>query len=189
VCNSWIALLRSYAIPEVYGRSLFLTDGGSYRMWRQVELTIIQGRNLGNAKLFSETSTSANAQAEAAGLDAVDLDVSCEIHINEMVCGRTTVKKGIGSPDWHETFSFHDLPPLEKLHVVVWREKRLLKAAVMGSICITLGNFRRGEAVEGWFPILNSAPVDAGIQVGDIRLKLRIDESVSVFSSHLHQSG
>ena len=45
--NTWLALLRSYATPEVYGRWLSPEDGGLYRMWRQVDLTCLQpGRNL-----------------------------------------------------------------------------------------------------------------------------------------------
>ena len=45
--HTWLALLRSYAMPEVYGRWLSPEDGGLYRMWRQVDLTVLQGRGLG----------------------------------------------------------------------------------------------------------------------------------------------
>ena len=146
-------------------------------MWRQVELTITQGRNLGNQKPLSDS----NAHPGDAGdpdADAVDLDVSCEIHLNEQLCGRTTVKRGIGSPDWHESFNFSDLPPFETLEVIVWREKRMPKPVVMGSIRIALGNFRRGETVEGWFPVLHPGPIASSVQVGDIRMKIRVDEYV-----------
>jgi len=105
--------------------------------------------------------------------------VSCEIHLNDTLCGRTTVKKGVGSPDWHESFTFSDLPPFDTLDVIVWREKKLFKPTIMGSVRITLSNFRRGEAVEGWFPVLHTGPIASDLQVGDIRLKIRVDESVS----------
>jgi len=180
-CNTWLALFRSYAIPEIYGRWFFPADGGSYRMWRQVELTVIQGRNLGNTKPFAEIpgNTGVVGVESNSEPDAVDLDVSCEIHLNDTLCGRTTVKKGIGSPDWHESFTFSDLPPFDTLDVIVWREKKLFKPTIMGSVRITLSNFRRGEAVEGWFPVLHTGPIASDLQVGDIRLKIRVDESVS----------
>lgn len=142
-------------------------------MWRQVELTVSQGRNLGNTRF--ETG-GGDPFLEP---DAVDLGVSCEIHLNDILCGRTTVKKGIGSPDWHESFTFSDLPPFEFLDLMVWREKKMFKPAILGSIRIPLSSFRRGEAVEGWFPVLHSGSASSDTQVGEIRLKLRIDESVS----------
>jgi hypothetical protein len=179
-CSTWLALLRSYAIPEIYGRLFFPQDGGSYRMWRQVELTVIQARNLGNTRPFEISNgaaviggTETNPEA-----DPVDLDVSCEIHLNGMLCGRTTLKKGIGSPDWHENFTFTDLPPFDTLDIFVWKEKKLFKPTLMGCVRVTLGNFRRGESIEGWFPVLHQGPTASDLQVGDIRLKIRVDEEI-----------
>jgi hypothetical protein len=179
-CSTWLALLRSYAIPEIYGRLFFPQDGGSYRMWRQVELTVIQARNLGNTRPY-ENSNGAAVISGTDPLDAadpVDLDVSCEIHLNSMLCGRTTLKKGIGSPDWHENFTFTDLPPFDTLDILVWKEKKMFKPTLMGSVRVTLGNFRRGESIEGWFPVLHQGPTASDLQVGDIRLKIRVDECV-----------
>ncbi|KIJ68451.1 hypothetical protein HYDPIDRAFT_46759, partial [Hydnomerulius pinastri MD-312] len=180
VCNTWLILLRSYAKPEIYGQSFIPPDGGLYRMWRQVELTIMQGRNLGNQKPFVDASASTATLGEDARSDSdpVDLDVFCEIHLNDSICGRTTVKKGIGSPDWHEGFVFSDLPPFEALEVLVWKEKRLMKPILLGSIRIALTNFRRSEDVEGWFPVTQSSGVLTGVQVGDIRMKVKVDEEI-----------
>ncbi|KAJ6604651.1 GTPase activating protein [Mycena vulgaris] len=179
-CSTWLALLRSYAIPEIYGRLFFPKDGGSYRMWRQVELTVIQARNLGNTRPFEMP----NGAAVIAGTDAnpeadpVDLDVSCEIHLNNTLCGRTTLKKGIGSPDWHENFTFTDLPPFDTLDIFVWKENKLFKPLLMGCVQVTLANFKRGESIEGWFPVLQQGPTGSDLQVGDIRLKIRVDEEI-----------
>ncbi|KAJ7103532.1 GTPase activating protein [Mycena belliarum] len=179
-CSTWLALLRSYAIPEIYGRLFFPKDGGSYRMWRQVELTVIQARNLGNTRPFEMP----NGAAVIAGADSnpeadpVDLDVSCEIHLNNTLCGRTTLKKGIGSPDWHENFTFTDLPPFDTLDILVWKEKKLFKPTLMGCVRVTLANFRRGESIEGWFPVLQQGPTASDLQVGDIRLKIRVEEEI-----------
>ncbi|GLB36154.1 putative gtpase activating protein [Lyophyllum shimeji] len=173
LCNTWFALLRSYAIPEIYGRWFFPSDGGSYRMWRQVELTVLQGRELGTIKPFEN-----GTHGDTAEPDAIDIGVYCAIHLNDILCGRTTVKKGIGSPDWHESFTFSDLPPFESLVLCLWREKKLLKGNKFGSVKIPLCNFRRGETVEGWFPVLHSGSIDSDIQVGELRLKLRVDEEI-----------
>ena len=178
-CNNWFALLRSYAIPEIYGRWFFPGDGGSYRMWRQVELTVIQGRNLGNAKSL-ETNNEANSEN-----DGLDLGVSCEIHLNDILCGRTTVKKGLRSPDWHENFTFSDLPPFEMIDLLVWQEKKLFRPVILGSVRIPLINFCRGETVEGWFPVLHGGSIAGDVQVGELRLKIRIDELVSSYLSYI----
>ncbi|TFK77098.1 Rho GTPase activation protein [Pluteus cervinus] len=178
ICNTWLALLRSYAIPEIYGRWFFPDDGGSYRMWRQVELTVLQGRNLGTTKLPDTLLHSSGINSENGESDAVDLDLSCEILLNETLCGRTTVKRGLGSPEWHEKFTFTDLPPFDTLDLLVWREKKLFKPSALGMVQITLSNFRRGEAVEGWFPVLYHGPVPSDLQVGELRLKIRVDEEI-----------
>jgi len=162
--NTWMALLRSYATPELYGRSR-THSGGTYRIWRQV--------------LDPISNAGTTNDPEARGdVEAMDLDIFCEVYFNSVLSGRTVVKKSSGSPDWHETFLFTDLPPFEKLAVVVWREKKLQKPFVIGTVYITLTNFRRGEHVDGWFPVLFGGVTTACTQVGQLRLKLRLDESV-----------
>ena len=146
-------------------------------MWRQVDLVIMQGRYLGNAKSFVDTpahsASDINVKAEA---DPVDLDVFCEIHISDRLCGRTTVKKGIGSPEWHESFLLMELPPFASLEVFLFKEKRLTKPVLLGTIHIVLGNFRRSEEVEGWFPVAQPRGPPSSVLVGEIRMKLRVDE-------------
>ncbi|KAK7058960.1 hypothetical protein VNI00_001584 [Paramarasmius palmivorus] len=178
LCNTWLALLRSYAVPEIYGRYFYPEEGGSYRMWRQVELKVIQGRNLGNTKPFDGGSDPVEDTDSMSDHDPVDLDVTCDIQLNKETCGRTTTKKGVGSPEWHESFIFSDLPPFENLEVVVWRVKKLFRSSKLGSISIALSNFPRGEAVEGWFPVLMQGSTTGDLHVGDVRLKLRVDEEL-----------
>lgn len=165
----WLALLRSYAMPEIYGGGMS-PDGGLYRMWRQVELTCHQGRNLGVTRpMVGEDPTIGDPDENN------DMDVYCLIMLNGVLSGRTTVKKGVGSPDWHEGFTFTDLPPFGTLEIMVWREKRLAKPILIGTISIPVGNFPRGQHVEGYFPVL-SAQHPNGMMAGDIRLKIRVDE-------------
>lgn len=139
-------------------------------MWRQVDLTVIQGRNLGLSKL--------DAGGKDDG-DNSDVDVSCEIHLNSVLCSRTTVKRSLASPDWHENFSFPGLPPFEILEIVVWRERKMSKPVSIGSTRVFLSNFRRGELVEGWFPVVQSRQLGSESRVGDLRLKIRVDEYVA----------
>ncbi|KAI0735157.1 Rho GTPase activation protein [Earliella scabrosa] len=185
--NTWLALLRSYAMPEVYGRWLSPEEGGLYRMWRQVDLTCLQGRNLGVTRPLTEEPLTAEQDSKTES-DAIDMDVYCEIFVNGILCGRTTVKKGIGSPDWHERFVLPDLPPFENLEIVVWREKRLTRPSIIGNVVIVLVNFRRGDAVEGWFPVLHGGQASS-TQAGEMRLKIRVDEEIilpySVYSRML----
>ena len=189
--NLWLALLRSYAVPEVYGRWLSPTDGGLYRMWRQVELTCMQGRNLGTPRpltsggIPSDDPASLGAGEPDRGrgdADALDMDVYCEFFVDGCLCGRTTVKRGVGAPDWLERFVFSDLPPFETLEVVVLREKRMSKPQVVGVVSIALMNFRRGEHIDGWFPVLSPHP-GVNAQTGELRLKIRVDELVHDVSS------
>lgn len=178
-CNAWLVLLRSYSKPEIYGQTFISRDGGLYRMWRQVELSILQGRNLGNhfkVHLDANASSATVSEVDQREADPVDLDAFCEILLNGNICARTTVKKGIGSPDWHENFLFSDLPPFKTLEVTVWREKRLSKPTLLGSVRIALTNFRRSEEVEGWFPVIQAGEVSNSIQVGEIRMKLTVNE-------------
>lgn len=185
--NLWLALLRSYAAPEVYGRWLSPTDGGLYRMWRQVELTCVQGRNLGTPRPLNpgggtpsddpSSLVAGDPDGARGDADALDMDVYCEFFVDGCLCGRTTVKRGVGAPDWLERFVFSDLPPFEVLEVVVLREKRMSKPQVVGVVSIALMNFRRGEHIDGWFPVLSpNAGVNA--QTGELRLKIRVDELV-----------
>ena len=131
-CSTWHVLLKSYAIPEIYGRWLIPTEGGSYRMWRQVELTIVQGKNLGLTR-YDGNGSDVNLE-----YDGLEVDLSCEIHLNDILYSRTTVKKGPGSPGWHENFTFPGLPPFENLDIIVWQEKKLSKPSVLGITRITL---------------------------------------------------
>lgn len=147
-------------------------------MWRQVKLTIFQGQDLGLTKFVAGTNDGNGATNHE--VDGLDIDLSCEIHLNDIFCSRTIVKKGLGSPDWHETFTFPGLPPFENLDIIVWQEKKLSKPSVLGITRIALGNFRRGDAVEGWFPVLNGGAVGTEIQVGLLRLKICVDEYVTL---------
>ena len=186
--NCWIALLQSYAKPELYG--LNVNPGGLYRMWRQVKLTVMHGRNLGGfGKLASTeglttaTSSAETDHGEGATDASADSLVFCEVLVDGFASGRTMFQRGEAGtrsdpPNWTwlESFSLSDLPPFGTLSIRVWRHKKSAKSTLVGAVEISLGHFRRAQAVEGWFPVMSSGSNGNGIQVGDLKLRVRVDE-------------
>ncbi len=149
-------------------------EGGSYRMWREVQLTVAQGRNLGMSKVYDPSQDPDDIENE---VELKDIDVYCEVLFNNVTCARTTLKKGLGLPEWHESFTFSDLPPFESLDILVWKEKKILKPATLGKVTIDLITFRRGELLEGWYPV-QSMNSSSQLQLGELRLKVRVNECV-----------
>ena len=198
---TWLTLLRSYAIPEVYGTTINPSEGGLYRMWRQVEVHCISVRDLGQVKHLTDSpppqawpppaalerssslngSNSNGSLASASSDGSGDYDVWCEIWVNSMLCARTTVKKCTVTPEWHENFLIGDLPPYDNLQITMYKEKRgSARSTAIGFVVVPLPNFQRGEYMEGWNPIIgaNSNLSGSYTQVGGMRLKVKVDESV-----------
>ncbi|KZV77643.1 Rho GTPase activation protein [Peniophora sp. CONT] len=175
---TWMAMLRSYAVPEVYGPSTS-PEGGLYRIWRQVDLHIAQGRNFSGSRSVPTSSSPSDQAREGGEPDAVDLDLYCEVYLSRQLSARTVVKRSLGSPEWHERFVLPDLPQFDDLLVLVWQEKRAIKPVLVGTVDISLTNFRRGSLVDGWFPVLHSGSgVMAPLQVGQLRLRIQVQEEV-----------
>lgn len=200
---TWLTLLRSYAVPEIYGTTIIPSEGGLYRMWRQVEVHCISARDLGQTKhlaglkssetkpplpIASELSISSNGSDSngswASGMSdsSGDYDVWCEIWVNSILCARTTVKRSTANPEWRESFLIGDLPPFDNLQITLYKERRgSAKSVPIGSAVIPLGTFQRGEYMEGWNSIVGTnTNVSTGSgfysQVGELRLKLKVDE-------------
>ena len=201
--HTWLTLLRSYAVPEVYGAAIIPSEGGLYRMWRQVEVHCISARDLGQTKrpedsvpsetrplphIASELSLSSSGSDSngswASGMSdgSGDYEVWCEVWVNSMLCARTTVKRGTANPEWQENFTIGDLPPFENLQITLHKEKRgSARRIPIGSVVVSLATFHRGEYMEGWNPIMGTstnASTASGFysQVGELRLKLKVDE-------------
>lgn len=202
---TWLTLLRSYAVPEVYGTMINPSEGGLYRMWRQVEVHCISARDIGQTKHLAgsrsseaipplpigpELSVSSSGSDSNGGWTSgvsdgsEDYDVWCEIWVNSMLCARTTAKKWTVVPEWHESFLIGDLPPYENLQITVYKEKRgSTRCIAIGSVVVPLGTFQRGEHMEGWKPIVGAnANISTGSrsynQVGEMRLKIKVDEEI-----------
>ena len=145
-------------------------------MWRQVQFGVNQARNLGSVKLPSDVLASPMQSDYDGANEGTDMEVSCEIVINEVSSAWTTTKKCTGSPEWHELFTFSDLPPFGDMFIHVYREKKISKPQLLGSASLSLSNFRRGETIDAWFPLISSNQSVSGTQTGEIRLKIRVVE-------------
>jgi len=171
-------------------------------MWRQVEVHCISARDLGQTKplvdsrpsetnpppVGSELSISSNGSDSngswASGVSdgTADHDAWCEIRVNSILCARTTVKRNTANVEWHESFLIGDLPPFDNLKITLYKEKRGgSKSTPIGSVVVPLGNFQRGEYMEGWNPIVGTGTdvsMSPGFhtQAGELRLKLKVDE-------------
>ena len=203
--HTWLTLLRSYAVPEVYGTTIIPSEGGLYRMWRQVEVYCISARDLGQTKHLVDSKSSetklpppigSELSISSSGSDSNgswapgmsdgggDYDVWCEIWVNSMLCARTTAKRSTANPEWHESFLIGDLPPFDNLQITLYKERRgSARSVPIGSVVVPLGGFQRGEYMEGWNSIVGTnTNVSTGSgfysQVGELRLKLKVDECV-----------
>lgn len=183
LCNTWLTLLRSYAIPEVYGRTYSSSDGGFYRMCRKMDLTIHSVRNLTQkaatgSKPGGLSGSGLNPTPITTSVDpeVADANFFCDVWMNNMVCGRTTTKKLSPISMWNESFSLQDLPPFEVLEIAVWRDKKSSKSTYVGSTTIAPNNFRRGVVIDAVFPILLQGVGNRDTQVGEMKLMLKVDE-------------
>ncbi|GJJ09690.1 hypothetical protein Clacol_003914 [Clathrus columnatus] len=188
--NCWNALLGSYALPEVYGCEK--VSGGLFRMWRQVALTVMHARNLGlNKKLASTESNLSSAQSldpdrnESSSDSSADSQMFCEIYYEGVILGRTIYQKGQSGVDsdptswtWLEMFRLSDLPPFGILDVRILRFRKATKPTLIGHVEMSLSHFRRGQLLEGWFPVMTVVSNGNGVQIGDLRLKIKVDEEV-----------
>jgi hypothetical protein len=155
--SAWVSLLRAFAQPEVYGASLAPADGGLYRMWRELEIDVLESRGtLGDA--------TANEPAFV------------EVVVDSVLSARTS---GQRSRIWHERFSLSELPPTRRTELRVCVARKGV-SCTMGRVELDMGSLRRGEAMESWHPIImpgTGLEQDKG-QVPELRIRIRLDEEI-----------
>ncbi|KZT44371.1 Rho GTPase activation protein [Sistotremastrum suecicum HHB10207 ss-3] len=174
--NAWIVLLRTYAKPELYGTS---SDG--YRIWRSMNLYIKTAERIRAPSSFAIHSSRQDV-AVTIEQESKDLDLFCEIRVNQRLCARTSVQKGQGLAGWMESFLLRDLPPLESLSFDVWQEKKNASPLLLGSVSIPVHDFIRGEYVDGFFPILTTSRDDGTLSThaGDLNIELKLTEEIVI---------
>lgn len=150
--DAYLALLRTYTLPETYGTfSLSEVDrqalGGLYRIWRGIELEIVEGRDLlpsrrrnasptGSAFSKSDYTNDHTSTTQKEHHSSSDHDIYCEVYLDSLLCGRTTIKRaspsashtssafrGDATTVWNERFQWPDLPAHNRLAIKVWKIK------------------------------------------------------------------
>lgn len=135
VQDTWFALFHAYALPETFVNgvpSLPVCDEEAvqHRKWRGLNLNIdwldgLDGSEEGGVR---EGPPSSNKDS-LSGSHWVDFDFYCDILLDDLLVGRTTIKRWsrpLNSPmrvDWHERFELSDLPSLGNLQLLIWRMK------------------------------------------------------------------
>lgn len=149
--DTWLALLRSYAHPEVLRNGILHNMDVAveatrdlYRVWRGVELEVVEGKGLYGGGGGGTSPVAPHGHFPRSNLTdeftgskepSYDYDVFCEIFIDNVLAGRTTAKAAAttlkyqsssSSPFdtavvWHERFQWPDLPQHHILRVNVWK--------------------------------------------------------------------
>lgn len=181
--HGWLALLRAYAQPEVYGRTLaasaptsssaanaIANDGGLYRMWRQFDVVVLDGR--------------LNTDALSSPLKATDPDpdhLFVELFVDGVPLARTTAQRthhDSSGPVWHESLAIPDLPPAQRAIIRLSRIRRGMSFA-LGELPLELAALPRGTWEErrcGVQPLDDPRP--GASPIAELRLRLRIDEEI-----------
>ncbi|KAK0533658.1 hypothetical protein OC834_001921 [Tilletia horrida] len=170
--HKWLYLLRIYAQPEVYGSPLSAARGGTHRFYRHMAMKIDGVRfvspdssALFDAYMTPSASGTTPGVRPASAVPGGDRDFDllgakedavmqcyCVVRHGSYAVARTKVFSTNSSQLWLEEFSVGDLAPWTTLTVEVMQAHRG-KTALVGIVDLTVQTMRRGEPVEGWFPI------------------------------------
>ena len=184
-----------------------------FRVERVLSLRIIEARTFASPQenVESDGKTTGRLRGSTTTNFATG-DYYAEVRIDGEIRGRTAVKTNTGNPFWREDYEFFDLPPVIKSAVVsVKSRNRSLKDwiaiadgkfdsslpetdhlglirdirvspmdATIGYINLQLEGFDRGKHTEQWWSLLN----DQNEIVGEILMRLRVDEAVVLMSKH-----
>jgi len=165
----WLYLLRICAQPEIYGTPLTAVRGGTHRFYRQIDMTINGVRLLSTTidPSMPQLHLPPNTTGPAVGGDRdSDLAVMKEDPIMHCYCivrcgtyavARTKVFLSTSNQLWLEKFSIGDVAPWTTLTVELMQAQRGGKSALFGVVDLPVQTMRRGEDIDGWFPIWSTA--------------------------------
>ncbi|EUC53899.1 Ras GTPase activating domain protein [Rhizoctonia solani AG-3 Rhs1AP] len=101
--NSWLVLLRSFARPDIrpnpYPVGYAFPQNISYRIWRQIQITILAGRKLANKDIFGAGSSDESNSKESGEKINDRWEGILEVVLNGIVVGRTGFKS-LPGPAW-----------------------------------------------------------------------------------------
>lgn len=108
---------------------------------------------------------------------------------DEKVAQTKTCNSSSSTITWFDKFSLKDLPRLEPIQIEVIQLTRNGKSGVLGTVVLPLETIRRGELMEGWYPIWStrakesenlSSPLIGSNQsdemIGEIKIALQVAE-------------
>ncbi|KAH7345117.1 hypothetical protein B0J17DRAFT_638393 [Rhizoctonia solani] len=101
--NSWLVLLRSFARPDIrpnpYPVGYAFPQNISYRVWRQLQVTIIGGRKFTNRHIFGPGSSDESNSKDNEEKSSDRWEGVLEVFLNGVVVGRTSFKT-LPGPAW-----------------------------------------------------------------------------------------
>ncbi|KDN46647.1 hypothetical protein K437DRAFT_106884 [Tilletiaria anomala UBC 951] len=125
---------------------------------------------------------------------------SCRIYVNGVLLARTSFKSSQDGLVWMEDFHFETLPTLRRLQIEVLQQTTgrggAMKQVPLGLVTLPVETIRRGEDIEGWFPVWSiseekdadaASRFDLGARelvpfaqevVGEIKLNFKISELI-----------
>ncbi|KIO30858.1 hypothetical protein M407DRAFT_222537 [Tulasnella calospora MUT 4182] len=134
VHDTWFALLHAHSVPETFVNGvpslpIYDEEAVQHRKWRALSLNIdwldgLDGSEEGGVR---EGPSSSSNKDSLSGSPWVDFDFYCDILLDDLLVGRTTIKRWSRPPnspmrvDWHERFEQSDLPSLGNLQLLIWR--------------------------------------------------------------------
>ena len=185
-----------------------------FRVERILSLKIVEGKMYTVSSGIADTDAKGTGRRNTAPLamDFAIADYHAEVIIDEEVRGRTALKTNTGNPFWREEYDFYDLPPVISNAAILVKSRspgmkdwysisdaRLdtngqeldhlgkisdIRVAPLdfpvGSIKLQLDGFERGKDYEKWWNLTN----DKNEVVGEILMKIRIEEAVVLMSKH-----
>ncbi|KAG8691342.1 hypothetical protein FRC11_004899 [Ceratobasidium sp. 423] len=101
--NSWLVLLRSFARPDIrpypYPVGYAFPQNISYRIWRQLQITILAGRKLASKHIFGPGSSDESNSKDSGDKSGDRWEGMFEVVLNGVVIGRTGFKS-LPGPAW-----------------------------------------------------------------------------------------
>ncbi|CAD6959456.1 unnamed protein product [Tilletia controversa] len=183
--HKWLYLLRIFAQPEVYGSPLSVSKGGTHRFYRQLDMTINGVRSLSHTtsadlSALSDGAAPTGARGPIIGSRPIstipgqdrDFDSStredtilqcyCVVRSGPYAIAKTKVHSTTSTALWLEKFSIGDLPPWTTLTIELMQSQRGGKTALFGVVELPVQTMRRGEDIDGWFPIWSTGRAGGG---------------------------
>jgi len=83
----------------------------------------------------------------------------CEIHLDDKIYARTSSKKMSGMCFWGEYFNFPELPKVEKITILIYKDKGKVRRQrkPVGRIKISVASVQSRREVEKWYPVEKSS--------------------------------